>query len=82
SGGALVGIDTSRANTLAAEAIRAGIAPSLSDYAALVREVKYGIASRVDILLDDAKRGRAYVEVKSVTLSRSAALAEFPDAIT
>jgi sugar fermentation stimulation protein A len=80
--GALVGIDTARANALAVEAIRAGLVPELGGYANLAREVRYGAASRVDILLDDPALGRAYVEVKSVTLSRLAGLAEFPDAVT
>lgn len=80
--GALVGIDTGRANALAVEAIRAGLVPDLAGYADLAREVRYGAASRVDILLDDPEKGRAYVEVKSVTLSRRAGLAEFPDAVT
>jgi sugar fermentation stimulation protein A len=80
--GALVGIDTGRANALAVEAIRAGLLGDLADYADLRREVPYGAASRVDILLEDPARGRAYVEVKSVTLSRAAGLAEFPDAVT
>lgn len=80
--GACVGIDTGRANALAVAAIQAGLIPDLSGYAGLRREVPYGAASRVDILLDDPSKGRAYVEVKSVTLSRAAGLAEFPDAVT
>lgn len=80
--GALVGIDTGRANALAVVAITSGLIPDLAGYASLKREVKYGAASRVDILLDDPVQGRAYVEVKSVTLSRAPGRAEFPDAVT
>lgn len=80
--GALVGIDTGRANALAVLALQAGLIPDLAGYASLKREVKYGAASRVDILLDDPVKGRAYVEVKSVTLSRAPGRAEFPDAVT
>ena len=46
------------------------------------REVKYGRNSRVDMLLEDEARGRAYVEVKNVHLLRRAGLAEFPDSVT
>jgi sugar fermentation stimulation protein A len=80
--GALVCIDTGHPNAIVAEAIAAGVIPSLTGYASLRREVKYGKNSRIDILLEDEARGRAYVEVKNVTLMRAAGLAEFPDAVT
>lgn len=80
--GALVCIDTGHPNAIVAEAIAGGLVPSLAGYAGLRREVKYGVNSRIDILLEDERRGRAYVEVKNVTLMREAGLAEFPDAVT
>lgn len=80
--GALVCIDTGHPNAIVAEAIAEGRIPSLAGYAGLRREVKYGVNSRIDILLEDETRGRAYVEVKNVTLMREAGLAEFPDAVT
>jgi sugar fermentation stimulation protein A len=80
--GGLVNVNTARANGVAAEAILAGVLPRLAGYATLRREVAYGANSRIDILLDDPVKGRAYVEVKSVTLSRVPGLAEFPDAVT
>jgi sugar fermentation stimulation protein A len=78
----LVGINTGHPNRIVSEAIGAGQIKELSGYAVLRREVKYGLSSRIDILLEDAKRGLAYVEVKNVHLSRKAGLAEFPDSVT
>jgi len=51
-------------------------------YETLRREVKYGEASRIDLLLEDARKGRCYVEVKNVHLMRAAGRAEFPDGVT
>lgn len=81
SEGRLVGIDTSLPNALAAEAISAGAIPDLAGYASLRREVKYGHASRIDILLESADRSPCYVEVKNVHLRRTGDLAEFPDCV-
>jgi sugar fermentation stimulation protein A len=81
-GPCLVGINTGHPNRIVAEAVAAGAIPELAGYASLRREVRYGLNSRIDILLDDAKRGLAYVEIKNVHLSRKAGLAEFPDSVT
>jgi sugar fermentation stimulation protein A len=81
-GPALVGINTSHPNRLVADAIAAAQIPELNGYATLRREVKYGLASRIDILLEDPQKGLAYVEIKNVHLSRQAGLAEFPDSVT
>jgi sugar fermentation stimulation protein A len=80
--GGLVNVNTSRPNAIVAEAIASGAIPQLSGYSNLKPEVKYGVNSRIDILLDDPVKGRAYVEVKSVTLARVPGIAEFPDAVT
>ena len=81
-GPVLVGINTNHPNHLVSEAVAAGQIPEVGGYANLRREVKYGISSRIDILLDDPAKGLAYVEIKNVHLSRQAGLAEFPDAVT
>ncbi|NBN77257.1 DNA/RNA nuclease SfsA [Microvirga tunisiensis] len=80
--GVLVGISTAHPNRLVEEAILAGRARGLEGYASLRREVRYGLNSRIDILLDHPDRPRCYVEVKNVHLMRQAGLAEFPDSVT
>lgn len=78
----LVGINTSHPNRIVAEAIADNSIAPLRGYSSLKREQKYGKASRIDILLEDEKKGRAYVEIKNVHLMRKAGLAEFPDSVT
>ncbi len=56
--------------------------PTLTGYGELKREQKYGINSRIDILLHDGERPSAYVEVKNVHFLRTNGLAEFPDSPT
>jgi len=77
---ALVGIHTGRANGLVAEGLAKGAFPGLPT-AAIAPEVKVG-ASRLDFRLADESGRPCWVEVKSVTLSRRAGRAEFPDART
>ncbi len=81
-GPTLVGINPMQPNRLVAEAVAADAIKQLSGYATLRREVKYGVASRIDLLLEDERRGRCYVEVKNVHLLRAAGRAEFPDCVT
>jgi sugar fermentation stimulation protein A len=78
----LVSLDTGHPNRLAEEAIMAGVIPELAGYGALRREVAYGRNSRIDLLLTDAQRLDAYVEVKNVHLMREPGLVEFPDSVT
>ncbi len=82
AGASLVGINTGHPNRLVAEAIAGKRIRTLAGYASLRREVRYGEASRIDILLEDERKGRCYVEVKNVHMMRRAGLAEFPDCVT
>jgi sugar fermentation stimulation protein A len=79
--GARVGVNTMLANKLVAEALAEGRISELAGYAQARAEVKYGERSRVDFLLSDQSR-QAWVEVKSVTLSRQSGLAEWPDSVS
>lgn len=82
AGPALVGINTSHPNKLVEEAILSGTIGELSGYAQMRREVKYGVNSRIDILLENDGVPSCYVEVKNVHLMRETGLAEFPDSVT
>ncbi|WP_420348946.1 DNA/RNA nuclease SfsA [Pelagibius sp.] len=82
SEGALVGINTGRANSLVGEALDQGRIPALDASGRVRREVPYGARSRVDFLLQKDGVKDCYLEVKSVTLKRSDGLAEFPDSVT
>lgn len=81
-GATIVGINTGHPNKIVAEAIEGGKIAALRGYANLRREVKYGKNSRIDILLEDPKKGMCYVEIKNVHFLRKAGLAEFPDSVT
>jgi len=76
TGGGLAVVDTSIANRVVAEALRADAVPGLAA-GAFRAEVKMGANSRVDFVLGDG----TLVEVKSVTLMRDG-WAEFPDSVT
>ena len=82
-GPTLVGINTNHPNAIVAEAIEAGRIEDLKGFGTLRREVKYGVNSRIDILLEGGIGGRScYVEIKNVHLMRQPGLAEFPDSKT
>lgn len=90
-----VGVNTSRPNHIVHEAIVAlndkshvwkdgeleGPVHGLAGYESIAMERKYGENSRIDILLEDPKLGRCYVEVKNVTMAEGDT-AMFPDAVT
>lgn len=79
--GAMVCVNTSRANDVVAEALRAGALAPLGPFESLRREVTVGAGSRLDFLLEHAGR-RCFVEVKSVTLTLGGGVSAFPDAVT
>ena len=80
--GHFTGVDTSVPNRALRHALESREIPEFSSYSNLRAEVKYGQSSRIDFLLQADGLPDAYVEVKSVTLSRTADLAEFPDSVT
>jgi sugar fermentation stimulation protein A len=80
--GHFTGIDTGWPNRMLRAALETGAVPELAAYATVLPEQRYGTASRVDFLLRGPDLPDAYVEVKSVTLSRTPGLAEFPDSVT
>ena len=81
-GGHFTGVDTGAANRVLRAALIACEVPGLKSYGTVLPEQKYGAASRIDFLLKEPGQPDAYVEVKSVTLSRTPGLAEFPDSVT
>ena len=82
--GTWVGVHTGRANPLARAALEAGVLPELRGYGELRAEASPEPGARLDFALARHGRGEpdAWVEVKSVTLSRERGLAEFPDSVT
>ena len=63
--GGLVGVNTHHPNKIVREAIEAHKIAQLEGYDSLRTEVNYAERSRVDILLEDEKLGRCWVEVKN-----------------
>jgi sugar fermentation stimulation protein A len=80
--GHFTGVDTSVPNRALKAALIAGQIAEFQSYKTVRPEVKYGDNSRVDFLLQGDGLPDAWVEVKSVTLSRQTGLAEFPDSVT
>ena len=80
--GHFTGVDTSLPNRALKAAFLARAVPGFEAYTMVRAEVKYGENSRIDFLLSGEGLPDAFVEVKSVTLSRKAGLAEFPDSVT
>lgn len=78
--GHFVGVDTSVPNRIVGPAVTARRIAGLPPYDHVRAEVKYADKSRIDFLLSGPTD--TYVEVKSVTMSRQAGLAEFPDSVT
>ncbi|MDR9393667.1 MAG: DNA/RNA nuclease SfsA [Roseovarius sp.] len=80
--GNFTGVATLLANRIVKEALERDLIDGLAGYDTIRPEVKYGQASRIDFVLRGSGRRDAYVEVKSVTLSRKPGVAEFPDSVT
>ena len=81
-GETLVGINTALPNRLVKEAVEGGVVASLDGFSNLRTEVRYGSErSRIDLLLEDERAGRCYIEVKNVTLVEEG-IAYFPDAVS
>lgn len=79
--GVLVGVNTHRGNELVDEALKNGVIAELAAYTSVRREVKYGVNSRIDFLLEGEGLPPCYVEVKTAHLKYEGALS-FPDAVT
>ena len=75
-------INTHRTNALVEEALHNNIITELQGYDSILREVKYGNSSRIDLLLQSKDQPDCYVEVKSVTFSTGQGRGIFPDAVT
>lgn len=81
-GAALVGVNTMRPNALVAEAVRAKAIAELAACRLVRTEAKYGVNSRIDLLLEEETGGRqVYVEVKNATMLEGDRVV-FPDAVT
>lgn len=79
--GARVYVKPAGANRVVAAALAAGRIEELGGYDVIEPEIKYGTGSRIDFLLTGSS-GRAYVEVKNVTLGLGGGRAAFPDSVT
>jgi sugar fermentation stimulation protein A len=79
--GTLAVINTAHANTLAGEALRAGLVNPFGPLQNLQPEVKYSPETRFDWAAETAQGQRIWIEVKNVTMG-TAGVAQFPDAIT
>jgi sugar fermentation stimulation protein A len=79
-GTTLVGVNTMVPNRLVKESLIRKCVPQLSGYPTLRSEVRYGVNSRVDLLLENG-RERCYVEIKNCTLVVDR-VACFPDAVS
>ncbi len=80
--GTLVCIDTQIANKIVFEALLLSKIPGLENYEKIRPEPKVEDGSRLDFLVDLKEQQSCFLEVKSITLSRTQGVAEFPDSVT
>jgi len=76
-----IGINTHLTNNIVLDALENNLIKEFKNLKSIKREVQFGENTRFDFLITE-KKGRSFIEVKNVTLSREKRLAEFPDAIT
>lgn len=77
-----VGINTNWPNILISDAILQKKLQGLDIYDSHRREVKYGLNSRIDIILETDGMPSTYIEIKNTTMKRGTPAAQFPDSIT
>ena len=76
-------INTHITNKIVHESLEEKLVENLNGYNFIRPEKKFGTNTRFDFLLNDTKNDKkAFLEVKSVTLSRKKGHAEFPDSVT
>ena len=76
-------INTHITNKIVHESLEEKLVENLNSYNFVRPEKKFGSNTRFDFLLNDTKNEKkAFLEVKSVTLSRKKGHAEFPDSVT
>ena len=76
-------INTHITNKIIQESLEKKLIHDLNEYNLVRPEKKFGSKTRFDFLLYNTKKNKkAFLEVKSVSLSRKEGHAEFPDAVT
>ena len=76
-------INTHITNKVFEDSLKKKLIKDLVKFDIISREKKFGINTRFDFLLQNTKKNeKAFLEVKSVSLSRKLGHAEFPDAVT
>ena len=76
-----IGVNTHFTNKIVLDALNNRLIKDFENLDNLQQEVKFGENTRFDFLVSTNKK-KLFIEVKNVTLSRTAGLAEFPDAVT
>ncbi len=79
--GTMIGINTQVPNKLVKQAIENDLIEELSGYSRVKAEIKTSRHTRLDLLLEDNKDRKCYVEIKNCTLVENG-VAMFPDAVT